>query len=652
MSTIYHTPIDYNAIADDDTFNDPLGQIDLALDDANTFITAHGAELSAARGGYASLDARLDQLVAVGGNIATQANGAASAGQKNVTVDSTVGFVATAYVAYTLPGGTIEYNTIASITPTTLLTLGTNIGTGGIADNAYISMISPSEYQAANAIYHGSTDLTLPQAMKYAAGGVFNIMAYGASPSASAAVNTAAIQAAIVDMNIEDAGATGDYAGTLVIPPGVFEIEDTLTFTSLRGFKLTGTGHASRLVWTPTEPTLNVIEITDCRNSRISDLYISTSGTCNAAIKVYGTAGDGVPTHNLFENVMMDLGGAQYGFQIGGAAPAVDANNDFMEFHNCEIYNYLDSGVKFVSSSQAYNYLFLNCAFLGDGTSSKYAIDCGSGTAVGGFSVIGGGSANHTIAAFRIANIGSQPVLIQDHNEEGNNRFLVASSLSQVEVKHCRLSASGVNADKILIIGGGTNASLIIDNCIIGDGTVGGTVALIVARMAYGSDANAQKWGRFVFTNNIVYSTLDGTAWNDWPFDNSGSGYILPTEMSGNLVITDAGTLVAKKLDFNNGATGAGLEVPYPFINKVGGARVIRTTNAGYPFTTFDSVPPYHIFTVICDHTNTFKDKSQAGGDNLWLAGHADWTATVGSSITFFHDFDNDRFIEIARSQY
>lgn len=651
MTTLHHTPIPEipNQMAAATLFNSRFSSLDTGIDDALSFGVNNNAELAAARGGYASLDARLAAMILAGGGIATQANGAASAGQKNVTVDSTVGFVATAYVAYVLAGGTIEYNTIASITPTTLLTLGTNIGTGGIADNTYISMISPSEYQAANAIPHGSADLTLPRAMEYANKGVRNIKSYGASPSASAAVNTAAIRAAIADLAIEDAGATGDYAGTVLIPPGVFQINGTLTFQSLRGFKLEGTGHASRLVWTAAEPTLNIIEIVDCRNSRISDLQISTSGTCNAVIKMSGTAGDGVPTHNLFENVMMDIGGAQYGFQIGGASPATDQNNDFMEFHNCEIYNYLNSGVVFVSSSQAYSYLFLNCSWMGDGTNSKYSIDCGTSGGAGGFNVIGGWSSGNTEAAFRIASSWHAPVLIQSHGDEGNNRFLVATSFSQIKISGCRLAGNGVNADKTMIIAGGQNSSLIIDNCDIGDGTIGGTVALKVAKVSFGSTANAQTHGRFVFTNNLIYSTLDGSAWDDWPFDSDG---ILPTEMHGNLVVVDGNTNIAKRLDLNSAPAGAGLEAGYPFIQKVGGARVVRTTNAGYDFTTFVDVPPYHIFTVICNHTNTFKDKSQAGGDNLWLSGHANWTATVGSSITFYHDYDNDRFIEIARSQY
>lgn len=162
-----------------------------------TTFLARAAEVAAARDAYASLDARLDAIVASGGNVATLTNGAASAGQKNVTVDSVTGFIAGARVAYTLAGGTIEYNVIASISDPTLV-MTTNIGTGGISDNTYISMISPSEYAAANAI-NRTGSLTLPQAMGYAAGNVYNAQSYGVSPANSAATNTAALQA-LVDL--------------------------------------------------------------------------------------------------------------------------------------------------------------------------------------------------------------------------------------------------------------------------------------------------------------------------------------------------------------------------------------------------------------------------------------------------------------------
>lgn len=234
MSSIYHTPIPYNTIADEDTFNSPMSQLDAHLDDAMSFGVNNNAELAAARSPYTSLAARLAAITFgyVGGNIATLANGAASAGQKNVTVDSTTGFLVGAFVAYELVGGAVEYNTIASITPTTVLTLGTNIGTGGIADNSYIGMISVSEYQAANVINHGSTALTLPQTIEYAAGGVFNVKAYGATGDGSTD-ETAAIQATWDAMSDKD---------TLLIPPGTYVISDTLVLKELTAVTIQASG--------------------------------------------------------------------------------------------------------------------------------------------------------------------------------------------------------------------------------------------------------------------------------------------------------------------------------------------------------------------------------------------------------------------------
>lgn len=225
MSENYHTPIATGAAANASTFNVPLGALDSGLTTAATIASATAAEVTAARDVYANLDARLDGITFgyVGGNIATLTDGAANAAQKNVTVDSTAGFVVGAYVAYMLVGGALEYNTIGSITPTTGLVLGTDIGTGGIANNSYIGMISVSEYQAAQAINHGAADLTLAQAIQYAAGGEFNVKAYGAKGD-GVADDTAAIQATWDAMT--------DY-DRMVIPAGVYLISDTLSFRDL-----------------------------------------------------------------------------------------------------------------------------------------------------------------------------------------------------------------------------------------------------------------------------------------------------------------------------------------------------------------------------------------------------------------------------------
>lgn len=151
----YFTPIPDvpNQIADADTFNDPMLQLDAGIgiayargDDALSIATVNNAELVAARSGYANLDARLDALVLGSGITATQANGAASAGQKVVVVDATSGFLAGSYIGYLLDNTTVEYNRIATIDSPTQFTLTTNIGAGGILDNTYIQVVSIAEY--------------------------------------------------------------------------------------------------------------------------------------------------------------------------------------------------------------------------------------------------------------------------------------------------------------------------------------------------------------------------------------------------------------------------------------------------------------------------------------------------------------------------
>lgn len=127
MTTTYHDPIASLAMADAATFNAPLGQLDAML---NTLATSTDA-----------LDTRMDLLVLAGSNVSTLTNGAANAGQKVVTVDSTTGFLAGAPVAYTLVGGVIETNTVDTVDSPTQLTMTTNLGTGGIANDTFVSVV-------------------------------------------------------------------------------------------------------------------------------------------------------------------------------------------------------------------------------------------------------------------------------------------------------------------------------------------------------------------------------------------------------------------------------------------------------------------------------------------------------------------------------
>ena len=149
--------------------------------------------------------AQLFQNLAIGGTAITQADGAASAAQKIVTVDDATVFLPGCHVEYALAGGTLERNTVATVDSGTQITLGTNIGTGGIANNALIAVIPIGSYNAGV--------------------GVYNVRDYGATGN-GVTDDTAAIQAAI---NAASAASTN---GRVVLPAGTYAISDPLTISA------------------------------------------------------------------------------------------------------------------------------------------------------------------------------------------------------------------------------------------------------------------------------------------------------------------------------------------------------------------------------------------------------------------------------------
>jgi hypothetical protein len=311
----YFTPIvaSPNQAADADTFNDPMLELDAGIgiayargDDALSIATANNSELVAARSSYASLDARLDVIenitVVAGGNVVTTANGAASAGQKTVTVVSTTGFVAGASVEYLLNGTTLEYNTVDVVTDSTHLLLDNNIGTGGILSGGLVSLISTGIPMAANAIPHGSTDLTLPQTIEFVSGGRFNVRSYGASPSASQSANTAAFNAAITAAKVA--------GGTVEIPAGTYAYDGCLDLCDTTNVHLVGTGGHYKTILECHNTGKAAVECIGSKQIKIENIRIVGHATDTPTVGIWTARSTGVTGNDTsqvwFERVAVD----------------------------------------------------------------------------------------------------------------------------------------------------------------------------------------------------------------------------------------------------------------------------------------------------------------------------------------------------------
>lgn len=237
----------------------------------------------------------------VGGNVATLTNGTAAAGQKTVTVDSTTGFVENGYAAYSRVDGTFEYNLIATVTDPTHLLLTNNIGTGGIGDNVFVGLISPEQYASANAIPHAGT-LVMPDTIAYANAGRFHVGAYGASPGASASVNTAAINAALTAAKVA--------GGTVEIPAGTYAYDGALNLCDTTNVHLIGTGGHYKTILECHNTGKAAIEIIGSKQIKIENIRVVGHATDTPAVGIWtarSTGPTGGDTSQIwFERVAVD----------------------------------------------------------------------------------------------------------------------------------------------------------------------------------------------------------------------------------------------------------------------------------------------------------------------------------------------------------
>jgi hypothetical protein len=301
MTTNYHTPLEDGQTGTAATFNEPLGQLDSAVG-----LAVAAAEVA-------------QETVLLAGGATTLTNGAAAAGQQVVPVDSSAGMVAGCLVEYALVGGVRESNVVASVDSATQITLTMAIGTGGIANDALISV--------------------MPIGLANLRVGVRNVLDFGASPSASAATNTAAIRAAI---------AATPNGGTVVIPAGCYTINGSLEAVAypgnsgqLKTLYVLGAGnscvsdiydsdtHATTLRIASAADT-PVFKIDHTRGARLMDLNILGDDSTEA-----DSCGVWFSSHNvsgLLERVT--IGGFAEGIRVGTEGQA-GANDDNLTIRQC-----------------------------------------------------------------------------------------------------------------------------------------------------------------------------------------------------------------------------------------------------------------------------------------------------------------------------
>jgi hypothetical protein len=267
--------------------------------------------------------------------------------------------------------------------------------------------------------------------------GIYNVLDYGAVGDGSTD-DTVAIQAAIT------AAIAG--RGIVVLPPKTYKITDTLTLTDATGIRVIGQSGGSSvstdvgtvLMWYG-DAASPAVQLATCRYCTLENMQIFAQQNLLIGVEIRRTTLNVIPARNRIENVKVQghtnkLG---RGFVISAD---VDANNDFNIFINCSASNYGEgTGAVFtntagfsVEQSQSLGNLFINCFAVGSATGEYgFSNAIGSG-ALGSFSVIGGGTADNTVATFYIG-IGSGIIAIEDCQCEGDAMLLLTTGPAAVQ---------------------------------------------------------------------------------------------------------------------------------------------------------------------------------------------------------------------------
>jgi len=186
-------------------------------------------------------------------------------------------------------------------------------------------------------------------------GAVANILDYGASTSASGAVNAAAIQAAI------DSGANRVF-----IPNGSFEISSTITIANKNGFVLEGAAESStNLTWTGTAGG-TMMTLRGSMFCAIHNLWLNGNNSAGVCLYMPGYGADSVS--DTFVNTQHDIARCRIGSAVAGSigvqlGTTTGSQLDNISFYKCFFEN---SGKHVTVTNQvSLNFTFNDCVFQG-----------------------------------------------------------------------------------------------------------------------------------------------------------------------------------------------------------------------------------------------------------------------------------------------
>jgi len=296
-------------------------------------------------------------------------------------------------------------------------------------------------------------------------GAVVNVLDFGASPSASAASNTVAIQAAI-----DYFGNTyGSNAGIVYIPRGTYNVSGEILISDQTGFVLVGDGKSLTTLqasgWS--DITKSIFRFVNGAYCSVKSMTINAqaSGTqVKAAIEIQVSA----PIHPTPQGMAFEdlyINGTQVsGFSCGirfFADVGQDNNNERAFFKNCD-FNNCGSGI----SIENYNSL-LHQIFGGVIGSCGVGINTSIGLG-GSFSATGVSFIQNSIADFKLANNETHPIDIVNCKSEATTGYWIwttnATTRDDINVVNSTYHGTTTGAGCILYAGKG---HLNLNNCDI-----------------------------------------------------------------------------------------------------------------------------------------------------------------------------------------